>query len=172
MISTIIPQGSKLCVVGGVFKAVFSNPTIGKYDFTNYKVGGNRFNVAVDLGLAMNPNYLYFFHQMNFSLSIAEEDYLQAIDPGTVPTLAVKDSTNRKNIFHSPFRMFRYFENAAIDSYHFNLNANSSLVADFQCVLDQIADLVGVDPIYAQISFSVYEIREETFINKYKRDDR
>ena len=169
-INSIIPRSSKLCVVGGIFKATLNNPTVGKFDFTNIKVGGNRLNVAVPLGLKMNPNYLYFFHQINFSMSIDESDFLQAIEPGTVPELSVKDSTSRKNIFHSPFRLFRYFENAAVDSYHFNLNANCNLIVDFQCVLAMIANLVGISDIFAQVAFSVYEITEEKFIKNYKRE--
>jgi hypothetical protein len=165
-----IPKGSKLVIVGGIFKAVFGNPTIGKYDFTNYKTGGNRFNVAVPLGLYMNPNYLYFFHQMNFSLSIDEADFLTAIEPATVPTMTIRDSTTRKNIFHAPFRLFRYFENAAVDSYHFNLNANAILNADFQAVLFQVPNIIGITDLYAQVSFSVYEIADESFIREYKRE--
>jgi hypothetical protein len=169
-INSIIPRSSKLCIAGGIFKATINNPTLGKFDFTNIKVAGNRLNVAVPLGLAMNPNYLYFFHQVNFSLSIDEADFLQAIDAGTVPELSIKDSTTRKNIFHAPFRLFRYFENAAVDSYHLNLNANAELIADFQSLLVMIAPLVGVSDIYAQVAFSIYEITEEKFIKNYKRE--
>lgn len=165
-----IPKSSKLYIAGGVFKATLNNPTIGKYDFTNLKLAGNRVNVSVPLGLSMNPNYLYFFHQMNFSLSIAESDFLQAIDSGSVPELAVKDSTNFRNIFHAPFRLFRYFENAAIDSFHLNLNGNARMIADFQCTLNLIASLVGITDIYAQIAFSIYEITENKFIKDYKRE--
>jgi hypothetical protein len=170
-LNTIIPQSSKLCIIGGVFKSTFGNPTVGMYDFTNYKVGGNRFNVAVDLGSALNPNYLYFFHQMNFSLSIDEGIYLRSINPATVPELSIRDSSNRKNIFHAPFRMFRYFENAAVDSFHFNLNSNAALIADFQAVLIQVAETVGVADIFAQVSFSLYEIKDNDYINNYKREE-
>jgi hypothetical protein len=169
-IQNTIPRSSKLYIAGGVFKATLNNPTIGKYDFTNLKVGGNRVNVSVPLGLAMNPNYLYFFHQMNFSLSIAESDFLQAIEAGSVPELAIKDNTNFRNIFHAPFRLFRYFENAAVDSFHLNLNANAVLIADFQSNLNLIASLVGITDIYAQVAFSIYEITENKYIKDYKRE--
>lgn len=169
-IKSEIPKGSSLSIIGGVFKAVFNDPAAGKYDFTNYKVGGDRYNVAIPLGLKMQPQYLYFFSQMNFSLSIDEGTFLTAIDPGSVPSLTVRDSTSRKPIFHSPFRLFRYFENSAIDSYHYNLNANAELIGDFQCLLDQVADLVGESEIYAQVSMSVYEIREHKFIEQYKKE--
>ena len=171
-VNSIIPKSAKLAVIGGLFKAELNNPTIGKYDFINYKVGGNRFNALVDLGLAMNPNYLYFFHQMNFSLSIDEGTFLNAIEPGTVPELSIKDSSSRKSIFKSPFRLFRYFENSAVDSFHLNSNANARLIADFQCVLTQVADLVGVLNVYAQVSLSVYEITDNSFIEAYKKESQ
>jgi hypothetical protein len=169
-IKSDIPQSSKLCIIGGIFTGVLNNPTIGKYNFTDYKIGGNRVNVAVPLGLAMNPNYLYFFHEINFSMSIAESSFLEAIEPGTVPQLAIKDSTSRRSIFHLPFRLFRYFENAAMDSFHFNSNGNASLLGDFQGMFSLVASLVGVSSILAQISMSVYEITEEKFIKNYKRE--
>jgi len=169
-LKSIIPKTSKLCVIGGIFKSSFGVPTVARYDFTKNLTAGNRTNVAVSLGLAMNPSYLYFFHQINFSMSIDEGTFLQAIETGTVPELSIKDSTSRKNIFNQPVRLFRYFENAAIDSYHLNLNANTELIADFQAVLIQVADLVGVADIFAQVSLSVYEITEEEFIKSYKKE--
>lgn len=169
-IKSEIPKGSALSILGGVFKSKLGDPTVGKYDFTNYREGGDRYNVAIPLGLKMRPQYLYFFSQLNFSLSIDEGVFLEAIDEGSVPTVSIKDSTTRKIIFQSPFRLFRYFENSAIDSFHFNLNANAEMIADFQCVLNQIAELVGKENIYAQVSFSVYEITDKKFIESYKRE--
>jgi hypothetical protein len=167
-LSIKIPQGSQPVIVGGKFKAVFNDPTVAQYDFTNYKVGGTRYNVSIPLGLKFNPNYLYFFHQFNFSVNIDEATYLEAIDQDTVPLLAVKDSSTRKSIFYADFRLFRYFENSAIDSYHYSQNTDSELVADFACVLDQPGDLVGISEIYAQVSFSVYQIEDREFIMNYK----
>lgn len=167
-----IPKSANLAIVGGVFKAVLNNPTIGKYDFTNYAPAGDRYNAAVQLGLNLNPNYLYFFHQMQFSLSCAESVYLSAIDPGSVPELKVRDSTSRKQIFKAPFRLFRYFENSAVDYFHFNLNSNASLIADFQAQFIQVAELVGITEIYAQVSFSVYEITDSAYIQDYKRETK
>jgi hypothetical protein len=162
-----IPRSSRLFLIGGTFKAVLNDPTIGKYDFTNYKVGGDRVNVAVPLGLAMVPKYLYFFNKINFSLSIDEGTFLTAIEAGTVPTLSVKDSSTNKIIFGSPFRLFRYFDGNDIDSFHYNLNSKGSFIADFQCLLSQVADLVGIQTILAQVSFSVYEIIDIEYINNF-----
>jgi hypothetical protein len=167
---TRIPPGSALAVVGGIFQSAFGNPTVGEYDFTNYKVGGTRFNVAIPLGLKFNPSYLYFFHQLNFSMSIDEGTFLSAIKQGTAPTLTIRDSTSRRSIFHNPFRLFRYFENLAVDSFHLNSNANAELLADFQAELVQVADLVGITQIFAQVSFSIYEIKDLKFIDDYKKE--
>jgi hypothetical protein len=167
-LNSLIPKKSHLSVIGGLFRAVLNNPTAGKYDFTNYAPVAARYNVAVDLGLAMNPDYLYFFSQMSFSLSMGEGVFMSAIDAGTVPTLTVRDSSTMKNIFHAPFRLFRYFENAGVDSYHFNANRTARLIADFQAVLVQTADLVGVSDVYAQVTFAVYEIIDPSFIANYK----
>lgn len=165
-----IPKDSKLCVIAAVFKAVLNSPTIGYYDFTRYTdVNGNRGNVAVPLGIAMNPNFLYFFHQMQFSLSIDEGEFLKAIVVESFPSLAVRDSTTQKNIFFAPFRLFRYFENSAVDSYHVNQNQNAEMIADFQGLLQQTPDLIGITEVFAQVSFSVYEIRDQAFIENYKR---
>lgn len=164
-----IPQNSKLAIIGGVFKGVLGSPSPGKYDFINYSVAGVLQNNAVELGLRMRPNFLYFFHQIQFSMSIPEGDFLAAIDPGTVPTLTVRESTTRNNIFYAPFRLFRYFENGAADSFHFNLNENASIIADFQAVLSQTAALIGIDTVYAQVSFSVYEITDKKFIEEFKK---
>jgi hypothetical protein len=171
-LNSIIPKNSHLSVIGGLFKAVLNVPTIGKYDFINYAPAGSRFNVAVDLGLAMNPNYLYYFHQMSFSFSFGEEIYLSAIDPGTVPALTIRDSSTSKNIFHAPFRMLKYFENAAVDSFHFNLNTNAHMIADFQAVLVQVPAIIGITDIFAQVSFMVYEISDPSFKEKYLREKK
>lgn len=167
-----IPKSARLAIVGGVFKAVFNNPTVGKYDFTNYSPAGSRYNVAIPLGLNLNPNYLYFFHQMGFSLSCDEGTFLSAIEPGTVPELKVRDSTTNKSIFHAPFRLYRYFENAAVDQFHFNLNSNAVLIADFQAIIQTVPALVGTVDLYAQVSFSVYEITDTRYIMDYKRESK
>jgi hypothetical protein len=171
-LKSTIPKNSRLSVVGGIFKGVFNSPSAGKYDFTNYTVAGTRGNYSVPLGLNLRPNYLYFFHQLNFSLSIDEGTYLTAIDSGTVPTLTIKDSTTNKTIFNQPFRMFRYFENAAIDTFHYNLNLNDELIADFQCILNQVAEIVGVGTIYAQASLSIYEIMDHKYIEEFKKESK
>ena len=161
-----IPKKSDLAVVGSIFHAVLNNPMIGSYDFTQYAPAGTRLNVAVDTGLTLNPNFLYFYHQMNFSLSIEEGVFLRTIHPATVPELTLRDSSTMKNIFHAPFRMIKYFQNAAIDAFHLNLNKSSRLIADFSCVIDQsVPELVGVTDIYAQLSLSVYEITDRNFIS-------
>jgi hypothetical protein len=168
-LTNTIPKNSHLSVIGGLFKSSFGIPAAGKYDFTNYSPGGSRYNNAVDLGIKMNPNYLYFFHQISFSLSCSEDSFLSSIDAGTVPILSIRDSSTNKNIFHAPFRMYRYFENAAVDSFHFNSNVNSRVIADFQAVLIQGAGLIGVTDLYAQVSFMLYEIADPNFIAGYKR---
>jgi hypothetical protein len=122
------------------------------------------------MGLQMSPNYLYFFHQLNFSLSIDEGTFLSAIQSGTVTTLVFRDSISRKAVFDFPIRLFRYYEGNAIDKYYHNFNANNFLYGDFQCLLSQTSDLQGIDTIYAQVSASVYEITNEKFIKEYKRE--
>jgi hypothetical protein len=170
-ISSKIPRGSKLCIVGGVFKATFSTPTISVYDFTNLlSSGGNRVNLGVPLGLNMSPNYLYFIHKMYFSMSIEEGIFLASLGSTGLPTLYVKDSTSFKSLFHFPFRMLKYFDGADIDSFHLQGNGNANLIADFQGKLNQVEDTVGVDNIYAQVSFSVYEITDQKYIQDYKKE--
>jgi len=167
-----IPQGSKLISAGGIFKAFLGSPLPGKYDFTEYlSAAGDRYNVAVDFGLSMSPNYIYFFHQLNFSLSIDEGVFLSAIDSGTVPVFSFKDSQSRKPIFEQPFRLFRYYEGNAVDRFYHNQNANNILYGDFQCILNQVVDLQGIDVVYAQVSASVYEITDDAFIKQYKKEN-
>ena len=169
-INSKIPRSGKLSVIGGLFSADLGNPNAGEYDFIQLGIAGGRQNTLVKLGLAMQPNYLYFFHKMNFSMSIPEGVFLQAIKPSTIPVLTVRDSTNIKNLFYAPIRLFRYLENQAIDSYVFNLNSTAEFIADFQAVLIQVADLVGVQTIYAQVSFDVYEITDSGYIEGYKKE--
>jgi hypothetical protein len=145
-------------------------PTPGLYDFTNFKnADGGKFNFAVDFGLNMSPNYLYFFHQLNFSMSIEEGAYLNAIEPDTVPILKVKDSSSNTPLIHYPLRMFRFFESTAIDCFYKNANTNARITGEFQCRLQDTADLVGLDDIYAQVSISVYEITDNDYIAKYSK---
>jgi hypothetical protein len=164
-----IPKSAKLAVIGGIFKATLNAPTIGYFDFTLNGMPLGRNNTSVKLGLNMSGNYLYFFHKMNFSLSCDEGTFLSAIKTGTVPTLTVRESTSRNNIFYAPMRLFRYMENQAIDSYHLNQNNLSEFVADFQAILIMVPDLVGISNLYAQVSFDVYEITDNDFIMDYKR---
>ena len=165
-----IPKSSECAVIGGIFQASFNAPTIGYYDFTNYPTIATKSNVAVDLGLAMNANYLYYFHQFNFSLSCDEGTFLQAIAPGTFPEFKLRDSITRKMLYHHTFRLIRYYSNAAIDFFYYNLNNNSKMIGDFQGLFIQPASLVGVTNLYAQVSFTVYEITDVKFIMEHKKD--
>lgn len=163
---SLIPRETTLNVIGGEFLANFGAPTPAKYDFTNYVVAGVRYNSMVPLGLKLRPNYLYFFHQMDFSLSIDESVFLRAIDPAVTPTMTIRDAPARRAIFNAPFRLFRYFENKAVDFFYQNLNSNATVEADFECVLTQPAELVGIGTVYAQVSFTVYEITNDKFIRE------
>lgn len=165
-----IPKSSECAVIGGIFKATFNAPTIGYYDFTNYPTVITKSNNAVSLGLDMNPNYLYYFHQFNFSISTDESIFLSAIAPGTFPEFKIRDSITKKQLFHHTFRLIKYYSNAAIDFFYYNLNSNTSMVGDFQALLTQPASLVGISALYAQISFTVYEITDVKFIQDMKKE--
>lgn len=171
-LTSFVPRDAGLNIIGGSFIANFGLPTPGKYDFTNYVNGaGVKVNAQVELGLYLRPNYLYFFHQLNFSLSIDSGVYLRAIDPGSTPKLIIKEDSNR-SIFNAPIKLFKYFDNSAVDFYYKNLKSKAKVLADFDCILIQVPELVGIGTIYGQISLTVYEIMNETFIRQYERGEQ
>jgi hypothetical protein len=166
-----IPKSSRLSLVGGIFKATFNAPTIGKYDFTNLKnAGGNFVNRGVPLGLVLNPTSIYFVNKLSFSMSIDEGVFLSSIDtttPDTIPNVNFRPPPENINIYNYPLRLLNYFDNRDIDSFFIVSNAKDILAADFRAVLNQTADLVGIGTVYAQVSICIYEINDYDFKSQF-----
>jgi hypothetical protein len=169
-----IPDSSRLMIVGGVFSADYNDPTIGRYNFTDIKTGGNYRNRGVNLGIELNPGSLYYADKLSFSANIDESDFLETIDLSStenIPKFYMRTAIDLKSVYAYSSRIFKYYENFEIGQYFFNQNVKNYLVADFSAVLKQNANMVGVGTIFAQLSLSIYEIVDTNFIGKYRKEN-
>lgn len=168
-----IPDGSRLMIVGGVFSADFNVPTVGRYDFTNSLNAGNDFrNRKVNLGLELNPGSLYYADKLSFSANLSESDFLEVIDltdEENIPKIYMRTSVDLKQVYAYSSRIFKFYENFEIGQYFLNSNVKNFLLADFSAVLKQNANMVGVGTVFAQLSISIYEIVDTTFIGEWRK---
>jgi hypothetical protein len=168
-----IPDGSRLMIVGGVFSADFNNPTIGRYNFTDSLNASSDFrNRGVSLGLELNGGSLYYADKLSFNCNVAESDFLETIDLSNdenIPKFYMRTSVDLKSVYAYSARIFKYYENFEIGQYFLNNNSKNVLLADFSARFKQNANMVGVGTMYAQLSLSIYEIVDTSFIGEWRK---
>lgn len=148
------------------FRADFNTPP-GQYGFQ-----GSAAAVAQNtraLVLEMEPEYVYFIDRLSFSASIDEGVYLRAFDPGDRPEIRLFLRERSPAIFPRPFPAINYKDNLELNFWFYNLDANNALLATMSGTLNQPAELVGVDTVFAQLSLVVYQIEQTEEIVNYLR---
>lgn len=158
-----IPPDSNFLQPVRRFEATFNAPTLNKYDFG---VNGN----TLQKFLAMKASYVYLFDTFSFSASMDEGVFLGSVDtkngiPSTKAAFRIPSQDNRI-LYRGGIPLVNYVDAKDVQFYAYS-EQDESLTIDFEGVLSQSQELVGVSSIFAQITCDVYEIRNKDWIDNF-----
>jgi hypothetical protein len=153
-----IPHSSFYHPTSNIFTAVFNNPTLGKYNFDN----ANNKNVPI---IELTPGSVYLIERISLAGSIAQEAYLQSIE--TIPIIRLKRGKSQEIIYKRDIPIVNYIDNQEMVAWIYSQKSGDFLTADVYGILTQIAETIEVTEIKININLSIYQIRDQQFINKF-----
>jgi hypothetical protein len=158
-----IPRQAKFISSETKFSAAFNTPAPGGYDFN---IPANQ-NVAV---LNLTNNTVYFINAVSVGSNISREIFLDAID--TVPQLTFKTTNSDETIYPIPFPIVQLYETKELTVFFTNNRGDNKLSLSLTGLLNQTVDLVGKDPIYLDVSLSIYAIDNNLYTSWFNDRDK
>jgi hypothetical protein len=158
-----IPKRSNFFQPHAQFTGVFNAPAVGKYDFGT---AANRGVVFMELA----KGSIYLLDKITFAATIAEGDYLLAIE--NTPQLLFRYEKDTHPVFQKPLPMVNYIDGQETVAYvETTIGAkrdSDKLVGDFSGLLDQHANLVGVSEIVADVQLNIYEVYDQGWVSRWR----
>lgn len=141
------------------FSAPFAG---GQYSFN--QVGNTRVTL-----MRLQSNSLYLLSAFSFFANVSESDWLASMDTKeNFPAcqLSFKNGTS-PSIYPDPLRCVNYVDNADQLIYFLSGRSEDILEITFSGIVNQVAGMVGVDPLLAEVNLNIYQITDQEFIKKY-----
>ena len=154
-----IPHSARYLQTANIFTASFNSPTVGKYDFG---VSANE-NVKIQ---DIFKGTIYLIERFVVGGNIPEDYYSGAIE--TFPKIKFKFKNTKSIVYKLPIPIVKYYNNLDVVAWVYTDLGNDELIADFTGLLDQTADLVGIDEIKLNISFAMYAIEDTNFKIRFR----
>lgn len=155
-----IPVDSKPIVTANSFTATFNAPTINRYD---WGVAANLNNLVINL----DQWSVYVIERVNFSMTVSESAYQEALIGGTEPAISLKYQSNNQVIFLTPQPFINYVDNLELLQYFWTTQNNDALLADFTGVIAQSAAMGAPATIDALISFNIYRVISHRWVKNF-----
>lgn len=133
---------------------IFSAAFTGVYDF------GIAANVKQTV-LEMSPGITYFVDNFSFAGNISQEDFLSAVS--TTPYMIMSRKNDGDRIFTKTLPLNQFASQKPATVFISSNKKNDYLLLTLSGLLNQTANLVGVDPVVFTVSFSVYAIDNNDF---------
>lgn len=149
------PSGSRVRYPVKRFSAPFA---AGQYDFNQ---AGN-----TDLVLTrMQANSIYCIERINFFAQAAEADWLESMDTEVnFPSFRLHFLNDDSNsIYPEPVRCVNYLDNAEQLIFFWSTREREDLLITFAGIVNQVAGMVGFDPLLAEVNFTMYQITDEAW---------
>lgn len=141
----------------------FSAPFLaGQYDF------GQAANQGVKL-MALQPNTLYLLAAISFFANVGESDWLESMDTqANFPNFRLhKEFDSSDSIYPEPVQCVNYMDDVDQLVYFRTLRESDNLLISFNGIINQVAGMVGITPMLAEINFTMYQVTDQRFIRHY-----
>lgn len=155
-----IPHQSHYITTSNTFEADFNVPVVGQYSFTGNVVNQNQ------QVMELQTKKVYLIERTNIGGTIAEENYLAAIS--TIPSFRLKRLQGNEAVYFLAQPVNTYIDNQEITAWIVSEKKNDELIIDFNGVLNQTVDLVGVATVKINVSFAIYIIENQEFYTKFR----
>ena len=141
------------------FSAPFAG---GQYSFNQ---PGNT-NVTL---MRLKPNSLYLLAAYSFFANVGEADWLASMDTqANFPAFQLNfKNGSTPSIYPDPLRCVNYVDNADQLIYFDSGRSDDILQISFSGIVNQVAGMVGIDPLLAEVNLNIYQIMDQEFIKEY-----
>lgn len=156
-----IPVTARPFLTANTFTATFNAPTLGRYDFN---VAANQNNIVIPI----RHTSVYVLERINFSASVPEGVYQEAIDPtNLLPNLQLLTTVQQVQIFPEKQPFINYVDNLSLLLFFHTTQDNDNLLATFTGQFTQPAFMVGMVTMDVYIQFNIYEINDTDWVARY-----
>jgi len=135
----------------------FSAPFVaGQYDFAQ---AGNT-NQSL---LKMQANSIYLIERISFFAQCGESDWLLGMDTvANFPAFFLRYKyDDAHSLFPEPVRCANFKQNEEQSVYFWSTRENEELLISFTGIVNQVAGMVGIDPLLVEVNFTLYQIINE-----------
>lgn len=149
------PNGSRVRYPVKRFSAPFA---LGQYDFAQ---AGNTDVVLTKL----QANSIYCIERINFFAQVAEGVWLESMDTEVnFPAFRLHYQNDDSNsIYPEPVRCVNYLDNAEQLIFFWSTREEENLLITFSGIVNQVAGMVGIDPLLAEVNFTMYQITDQAW---------
>jgi len=141
----------------------FSAPLgAGIYDF------GIPANTDIQL-MELQANSVYCIERINFFAQAAEADWLESMrTPLEFPSFFLRyQNEPNPSQFAEGVQCVNYIDNMEQLVFFRQTREQENLLISFRGVVDQVAGMVGFDPLLCEVNFVIYQITDSEWVRKY-----
>jgi hypothetical protein len=153
------PNASRVRYPVRRFSAPFS---LGQYDFNQ---AGNR-NVVL---MPLQSNSVYVITAINFFSNAREPDWLEGMGAqADFPAFRLHfENEDGNSIYPEPIQCVNFIDGGEQLSYFRTGRESENLLITFTGLVNQVAGMVGIDPLLAEVNFTIYQILDAKWIKKF-----
>jgi hypothetical protein len=151
-------QAIQYLSTANLFLAPFNTIVQGKYCF-------NQASNVKQTVIPMEINSVYLIERMFVSGNIGAEDFLSCIDVAAndLPQIRITKKIDKVQIHTRPIPVIQFTPNRESPIIVYSDKKGDELEMTMTGTLQQIPDLLGLDPMVVTIGLSIYQINEKYF---------
>lgn len=154
-----IPKDSCFIQPVNFFDAAFNVPAIGGYSF----------NIPANHGQVVFPitkTSVFLIDRYSFSCSLDEGVYLRSVN--VLPVFRLRRQKDNLVIYKKSIPCVNYIDSAEAIVFYNSDNEGDNLICDFEGILNQVAETVGIASIRCQVTLNIYEIVNSDWIQDFR----
>lgn len=157
-----LPKSARFYQTSNRFAATFNVPTLGVYDFATAANTGQTI-------ISLEPNAIFFIDRINVGGTIAQEEYLNAVQ--TFPTATLRFFVENPRVYPLPLPILNYIDNQEAAAWVWSDKGGDRLIMDFAGILAQTPFLVGVAAVTLAVSMNIYRVTDSGFVRAFRDAD-
>lgn len=137
-----------------------------------FGVGVYDFGIAANQNIELIPlqnNSRYLITAISFFANVADSDWLEGMDTAAnFPAFRLHyENSPSSSIFPEPVQCVNYVDGQDTMAFFKTERKDEKLLISFSGVVNQTAGMVGVDPLLAEVNFTMYQISAEQYNRQF-----
>jgi hypothetical protein len=151
------------------FQAVFDGG-LGIYDFNATGVAAFNKNQVL---IPINTNSIYLIERQSFYANVSESAWLEAMGAeADFPFFSLHfEKSAAKQVLEEPVWCVNFLDAVEQVSYYRTANTADNLLISFGGQVGQSFPMVGVDPVLAEVNFTIYQITDDKWCKDFLKGD-